>query len=340
MPVSPRPVSGPRAPLVVAAAHLLACAAFLTAFLVRRDALPDPVATHFSGSGGADGFTTLGAFPYEMLGMFLVMALLCTGLVYATGPLRATRAHRLLVGLGCGVAGLLGAVAVAVVVSNAGAETADRARLGPGTLGVAVAVAAVAAGLGVPAVGRRPAEPPAKPGAAAEPAPRFVLREGESVLWTRRAGSRPVLVGGASLLAAGAVLIPLAGWAAGLGMAVAGAVLCACFAVRVTVDRHGLTVNALGLPRPRVRIPLDRIAEAGHRDVEPLRDLGGWGYRAVPGRSGFALRSGPAVVVRLTTGSEFVVTVDDAATAAALLDALAERDRTRTAATTGTTAGG
>ncbi|MBF6045509.1 hypothetical protein GO001_09785 [Streptomyces sp. NRRL B-1677] len=338
MPVSPPPARGLRAPLVVAAAHLLACAAFLAAFLARRDALPDPVATHFSGSGGADGFTTLGAFPYEMLGMLLVMALLCTGLV--TGFLYATRAHRRLVGLGCGLAGLLGAVAVAVVVSNAGAETADAVRLGPGTLGVAVAAAAVAAGLGVPAGGRRPAEPRAKPDAAVEPAPRFVLREGESVLWTRRAGSRPMLVGGGSLLAAGAALIPLAGWAAGLGLALGGVVLCACFAVRVTVDRHGLTVNVLGLPRPRVRIPLDRIAEAGHRDVEPLRDLGGWGYRAVPGRSGFALRSGPAVVVRLTTGSEFVVTVDDAATAAALLDALAERDRTTTGATTGTTAGG
>ncbi|MCF3105172.1 hypothetical protein IPZ58_26795 [Streptomyces roseoverticillatus] len=331
MTVSPRPVSGLRAPLVVAAAHLLACAAFLTAFLIRRDDLPDPVAIHFSGSGGADDFTTLGAFPYEVLGLLLVMALLCTGLTYAM------RGHRLLVGLGCGVAGLLGAVVVAVVVNNAGAETADGVRLGPGVLGVAVAVGAVAAGLGVPAGGRGPAAPPAKPhDAFTEPAPRFVLREGESVAWTRGAGSRPVLVGGGSLLAAGAVLTPLAGWAAGLGLMVGGVVLCACFVVRVTVDRHGLTVNVLGLPRPRVRIPLDRIEEAGCRDIEPLRDLGGWGYRAVPGRSGFGLRSGPAVVVRLTTGSEFVVTVDDAATAAALLGALAERERT----TAGTTPGG
>ncbi|MEU8549052.1 hypothetical protein AB0C81_19065 [Streptomyces roseoverticillatus] len=337
--VSPRPVSGLRAPLVVAAAHLLACAAFLTVFLIRRDGLPDPVATHFSGSGGADGFTTLGAFPYEVLGMFLVVALLCTGLTYAT------RGHRLLVGLGCAVAGLLGAVAVAVVVNNAGAETAGGVRLGPGVLGVAAAVAAAAAGLGVPAAGRGHAAPQAKAApqagpddAFAEPAPRFVLREGESAVWTRGAGSRPVLVGGGSLLAAGAVLTPLAGWAAGLGLMAGGVVLCACFAVRVTVDRHGLTVNVLGLPRPRVRIPLDRIEEAACRDIEPLRDLGGWGYRAVPGRSGFALRSGPAVVVRLTTGSEFVVTVDDAATAAGLLGALAERERERAVPGTGTDA--
>ncbi|WP_424890594.1 hypothetical protein [Streptomyces sp. XH2] len=324
MTVSPRPVSGLRAPLVVAAAHLLACAAFLTVFLAQHDRLPDPVATHFSGSGGADDFTTLDAFPYGALGILLIMALLCTGLVYAT------RGHRVLVGLGCAVAGLVGTVVVAVVLNNAGAETADAVRLGPGTLGAALAVAAAAAGLGVPAGGRGPAAPEAKPEDAVEPAPRFVLREGESVLWTRGAGSRPVLVGGASLLAAGALLVPLAGWAAGLGPAAGGVALCACFAVRVTVDRHGLTVHVLGLPRPRVRIPLDRIAETGHRHVEPLRDLGGWGYRAVPGRSGFGLRSGPAVVVRLTTGSEFVVTVDDAATAAALLGALAERARTTT----------
>ncbi|WKU47528.1 hypothetical protein Q3V23_27645 [Streptomyces sp. VNUA116] len=325
MTVSSRPVSGLRAPLVVAAAHLLACAAFLTAFLTHRDDLPDPVATHFSGSGGADDFTTLDAFPYGALGILLVMALLCTGLVFAT------RGHRVLVGLGCAVAGLLGAVVVAVVLNNAGAETADSVRLGPGTLGAALAVAAAATALGVPAGGRGPAAPQAKPDdPVAEPAPRFALRKGESVVWTRGAGSRPVLAGGAALVAAGALMTPLAGWVSGVGLAVGGLALCACFAVRVTVDRHGLTVNVLGLPRPRVRIPLDRIEEATCRDVEPLRDLGGWGYRAVPGRSGFALRSGPAVVVRLTTGSEFVVTVDDAATAAALLGALAERERERT----------
>ncbi|MFF7729262.1 hypothetical protein [Streptomyces sp. NPDC008001] len=327
MNVSPRPASGLRAPLVVAAAHLLACAAFLTAFLLRRDGLPDPLATHFTGSGGADGFTTLGSFPYECLGLLLVPALLLTGLVYAT------RGARVLVGLGCGVAGLLGALAVAVVLANAGAETADGAELGPGALGAAVAAASVAAALGVPAGGRRPADALAKEAASA-PLPRLALREGESVTWTRTAGSRPVLAGGGSLLAAGAALVPLAGWAAGAGLMAGGVALCACFAVRVTVDRHGLTVNVLGLPRPRVRIPLDRIEDVTCRTVDPLRDLGGWGYRAVPGRSGFALRPGDAVVARLTTGSEFLVTVDDAATAAALLNALAERERTTNDPTT------
>ncbi|MCQ8771798.1 hypothetical protein [Streptomyces telluris] len=324
MTVTPRPVSGVRAPLVVTAAHLLACAAFLTVFLERSGDLPDPVATHFSGSGGADGFTALGSFPYQALGLLLVTALLFGGLVHAA------RGARGLVALGCGVAGFLCAVTVSVVLGNARAETADQVHFTLGTFGAAAAVAAVAAGLGALAAGRgAPATAPAR--AAAGPAaavPRLGLREGESAIWTRSAGSRPLLIGGGALAAAGAVLVPLAGWAAGAGLMAGGAVLCACFGVRVTVDRHGLTVNVLGLPRPRVRIPLDRIAEAVHRDVDPLRDLGGWGYRAVPGRSGFALRSGDAVVARLTTGSEFVVTVDDAATAAALLNALAERART------------
>ncbi|GAA3029785.1 hypothetical protein GCM10020000_03060 [Streptomyces olivoverticillatus] len=62
-----------------------------------------------------------------------------------------------------------------------------------------------------------------------------------------------------------------------------------------------------------------------------MRDFGGWGYRARPGASGIVLRSGDAISARLTTGSEFVVTVDDAATAAALLNTLADRER-RTAA--------
>ncbi|MGK5729527.1 hypothetical protein [Streptomyces sp. URMC 124] len=321
----PRPPSGVRAPLVVASAHLLACAAFLTVFLVRRDGLPDPVATHFSGSGGADGFTALGSFPYQALALLLVPALISGALVHAT------RGARVLVALGCGVAGLLGAVMVSVVLGNARADSADRAHLGLATLGIAVAVAAVAAGLGVLAAGRSAPPAPATAAAAGTTpgaVPRLDLREGESATWTRAAGSRPMLVGGGSLLAAGAVLVPFAGWGAGIGLMVGGGVLCACAGARVTVDRHGLTVNLPGLPRPRVRIPLDRIEEAERRDVDPLRDLGGWGYRAVPGRSGFALRSGEAVVLRLTTGSEFLVTVDDAATAAALLNALAGRART------------
>ncbi len=95
--------------------------------------------------------------------------------------------------------------------------------------------------------------------------------------------------------------------------------------VRVTVDRRGLTVRPALVPRPRVRVPLDEIAGATARDVDPVSEFGGWGYRVRPRRTGVVLRSGEALVVRRDNGHEFAVTVSDAHTAAALLNTLVER---------------
>ncbi|MFL1430121.1 MULTISPECIES: hypothetical protein [unclassified Nocardiopsis] len=47
------------------------------------------------------------------------------------------------------------------------------------------------------------------------------------------------------------------------------------------------------------------------------------------GRVGLVLRRGEALMVERSGGRSFVVTVDDAATAAALLNTMAERARTR-----------
>jgi hypothetical protein len=47
----------------------------------------------------------------------------------------------------------------------------------------------------------------------------------------------------------------------------------------------------------------------------------------MPGRSALVLRSGPAVVLTLSDGRRFAVTVDDPQTPAALLDAFRARAR-------------
>ncbi|GHC53767.1 DUF1648 domain-containing protein [Streptomyces cinnamoneus] len=308
--------------LLVVLPHLLACAAFLTVFLSRHDRLPDPMATHFSGAGRADGYTALGSFPYTALALLLVPTVLFTALAYG---MRGGRT-RALVALGYALAGLLGYLLCALVLDNARAGTDGAgARLELWELGVALAVAAAAGGLGWLLAG--PDATPAREPAAVV-APRLELRDGEAVTWTRSIASRPLRLAGLALVLPGTAVGLLAGWGAGVGLVVGGLVVCAFSAARVTVDRHGLTTSLPWLPRPRLRIPLDRIETATSRPVDPLADLGGWGYRVVPGRSGLVLRSGEAVVARLTTGSEFVVTVDDAATAAALLDALAARART------------
>ena len=62
--------------------------------------------------------------------------------------------------------------------------------------------------------------------------------------------------------------------------------------------------------------------------VDPFADFGGWGYRVRPGsRTGFVVRKGEALEVERGDGTAWVVTVDDAAEGAALLNTLADRDR-------------
>ena len=98
--------------------------------------------------------------------------------------------------------------------------------------------------------------------------------------------------------------------------------------IKVTVDVRGLQIRYGVLPRPVTSVPLDDIRRAERIDLAPLQ-WGGWGYRGSRkafGRAAVVLRGGDAIKLQLTDGGEFAVTVDDAATGAALLsDLLARR---------------
>jgi len=91
--------------------------------------------------------------------------------------------------------------------------------------------------------------------------------------------------------------------------------------IKVTVDVRGLQIRYGVLPRPVTSVPLDDIRRAERVDLAPLQ-WGGWGYRGSRkafGRAAVVLRGGDAIKLQLTDGGEFAVTVDDAATGAALL---------------------
>ncbi|MFF4735932.1 hypothetical protein ACFY2W_08575 [Streptomyces sp. NPDC001262] len=315
-------------PLLAGAPWLLACAVFLTVFQTSRTRLPDPIATHFVGSGRADGFTSPGTFQLQGLGLLLGLAVLFVALGYVTGTPRP------LVVIAWATVGLLSFVLVQVVLGNAGAESARQVRLAPWQLLAALGVAAVAGGVGLLVTrGWYRAEPGAGVRKGAGHPPGLALRPGETAFWTHTQVSRGFGIAGLVVLALGATLIPLTGAAPGIVLLVAGLTLALFSGMRTTVDRHGLTVAMLWLPWPRLRIPLEHIAEATAQDVDALRDMGGWGYRVRRGRSGIVLRSGEALVVRRAHGSEFVVTTDDAARAAALLNGLVERGRGHAAPT-------
>jgi hypothetical protein len=93
--------------------------------------------------------------------------------------------------------------------------------------------------------------------------------------------------------------------------------------VMVTVDDRGLRVRLAGWVTVRT-IGLDEVASAHPIDLEPT-EWAGWGYRMVPGGSAVVLRRGDAIEVALRNDRRFAVTVDDAATGAALLNGLVAR---------------
>lgn len=315
------PVKPSRAVRAVVAALPFALSAVVVAAVhaAVRDRLPDPLATHFSGGGAPDGFSSAGSFLAVSVALLLGTGALLGGI----GAWQRPGLGRWIVVTGWAAAGLLGSVLVSALRVNAAVADAHDARLPWWHIGVGCAVAAVAGGIGWLVVRGWTAESVAA-GTVPE---RLALREGESAVWVRGAGSPQLgLIGGVLVLAGVAVSVP-AGWIAAVALA-AGGVLCLAFArVRVTAGARGVVVSPGALPWPRVRIPLDGIESASHRPLSALGEFGGWGYRIRPGRSGVILRSGDALVVRRVGGREFAVTVDDAATAAALLNALVGRGR-------------
>ncbi|MGW1181245.1 DUF1648 domain-containing protein, partial [Streptomyces drozdowiczii] len=156
---------------------------------------------------------------------------------------------------------------------------------------------------------------------------RIALAAGEVAGWARGAGSWWLPLTALLVLGAGVVLLFTATWPAALPALVLGLLLATFSRPYVTVDRRGITVSGL-LPWPRVRVPLDRIEAASSRDISPLTEYGGWGYRIRPGRTGVMIRSGEGIVARLASGRDFAVTVDDSATGAALLNTLIDQRRT------------
>ena len=102
------------------------------------------------------------------------------------------------------------------------------------------------------------------------------------------------------------------------------AVLATTAAFRVRVDTHGLSVHSI-LGFPRFRVALQDVGSAAVVDARSLGVPGSWGIRARRSRVTIVMRSTKGIRVTRRDGRIFFVTVDDAATGAALLEALAAR---------------
>ncbi len=310
--------------VVVGGPVLVSLVVGAVAWSIRGD-LPDPVAVHWTTTG-PDGFAPrAGGLLLVLLG--LPVGLLVGGLVARLAG-RAPGFRRLGAGLAVGLTAGIELVVLGTLWTQRGLTDAADAPTPTSWLLLAVLVAVVLGVLAARLV------PPSEPAPALEPvpgsAPRLALGEGESGAW-----SRWVVAGWWVFVVAGVAVTPVAGLVAMgvvpvgfLAVVVGVLVIVAGSAVfRVTAGRRGVVVSSV-LGVPRFTVPLEEVAEAGVATVDPLRDFGGWGYRAARGgRYGVVVRGGEALSVRRGDGTTFVVTVDRPAEAAALLNTLADRQR-------------
>ncbi|GED98395.1 DUF1648 domain-containing protein [Gordonia crocea] len=285
-----------------------------------RHGLPDPIATHF-GTSGPNGFTST---PW-VIAQPLIVAAVCAGVGAALLLSDLPRAAaQWLVGFATGMAGGIVTLMVLLVEGQRGLADATKATFTPWSILVAIAVGA-ALGLGAARLVPRwrdalPAVDGDEPVAQLGPEERFV--------WTRRAtSSAPVAaLAVVAMLPLGAVAWATHSWLPLAAAAFTLALVAVMWSVRVTITRTAVSIrSAVGWPR--ITISLNDIERAEVVQVSALRDYGGYGYRIgiggrLSGSKGFVLRSGTALLLVKRDGGREVVVVDDAATAAGLVNAV------------------
>lgn len=314
---------------VVPLSFTLAAGAWVLSF---ADELPDPVAVHWGADGRPDGFGSLASSVGLILIVALLMCALATAIGVGWGRAAATRRIAVFFGMWSGIA-LPWFVAGTLDAQRGLTDAADAPGVGWPMLvsfGVAMVVAGIAAAL-VPGDPRMPAL-----NAVPSDAARLELADTEIASW-RRSIQLPGFhwiagVGGLATLVLGALGAIAGVPGAGLWAGVAGFVtllLVLTGSWQVEVDHTGLTASPL-LRWPRTHVRLDEVESAEETSVAPLGDFGGWGYRVGRnGAVGIVVRGGEALRVHQTGGRALVITVEDAATGAALLNTLADRARRR-----------
>ena len=289
--------------------------------------LPGHVADHWTAAGTANG-TAPRLTAFLILGLLAIPGIGLVLLGWAATRRAARPADRAgakalswaaMIPLGLFIVAVIASAVIMVAVANLGGGGLRSASVGPASLVWTLggpALLAAAAGYLLRRHGGL--------GAVDGEAPRLSLglRAGERAVWSGRAQAPWAWPPGLLLLAAGALVGTVtAQWIpAGVLLAV-GVLLLEFVTVRVRVAARGVMVGYGPLGLRLTRIPLRRIASA--EAVE--RNHFAFGYRGsllLFGAAAVIVRPGPALRLTLRDGKTFLVTVDDAATGAALLNDL------------------
>ena len=297
--------------------------------LLRIDGLPDPIATHWNAAGEPDGFGTVAGTVILLAAVVAVFSLLST---ITTSLLRASAGRsyvpRVLVATSVWLSAFL-------VVGIGGSVWQQRGLVDAGdapTPALALLVAfVIALPLGVGAWFATPT--PATIERPTTDSPALDLAADERVLWVRSATPAThfvvVFVLGIVLVVSAAIVGAAVGAHAVIPVLIAPIVILILASTtlfwRVRIDATGFVArSALGVPR--FTYPIASIVEARAVDLVPLGEFGGWGIRfGSGGRLGIVLRRGEALEIEREDGRVLVITVDDAETAAALVNGLVQR---------------
>jgi hypothetical protein len=287
-----------------------------------RDRLPTAVARHWGVGGQVTGTWSLTA-QLLVLGTLTLLAAGVLGTV-AVVSRQPVAVRRTLSGCAVVLAAVLGASQVDALSGQLDlADPFDAPAPGAGmALGVVVGLL-VAVGVGALA-----SEPPHRRAAAGPPAaelPRLPRPVPPSPTFEARSALSRGLVAvvGLTAVAFGVPVLLGQWWVGVLALAILGPVVAmARFTTRI--DGEGLRVEAAGIRL--VDVPVAQVVGADVIDhLDAFWEFGGWGLRVdAHGRTGVVARSGPAISVVRADGSELVVTVDDAARAAATLNSVAD----------------
>lgn len=318
-----------RAILAAAVLPLVAGAVGVALVLSWRDELPARVATHWNGGGTVDGFGSVSGVGWLIGGFAAGFAVV--GLVLVLAVRGDAMVTRVTAGFTAGTTAFIATLGTTLTESQRGLADPATAPLPAVAILSALAIGVAVALLAVMLVPLWPSER----GDVPADAPRLAVGAGERVVWTRSVGtgSLPavILVAGVGVTAAaGAIMRQW--WMLALSLVLA-LVVVAMFSITVTVDRRGLTVRGR-FGWPRMNTPLDQVVRASVVTVRPIRDFGGYGYRIsvfgpLKGTGGFVLRGGEALLVERASGLRTLVVVDDAGTAAGLLNTLVEQHSSR-----------
>jgi hypothetical protein len=292
---------------------------------------PARVATHWGFSGPPNGFGSPYTYP-------ILIAVISVALIVLLGGSAVLAAHR------SPLTGMLKVLAIAPLwvtvlldVSLGGSLLEQRTSASVSTaanpalalvIGVVIAsVLSVGAWFLLPKAVRSPA--------ADEPVTvsPVLLADGESASWVRTtSASRGVLlifVGIGVILGAAEILVVLStggrAWWFSIIPVVVLIILLSNLAFTVRIDSRGTRIRSV-VGIPSISIPLRDMESARVIEVNALSQYGGWGIRwNLSGRLGIIVRSGQALEIHRRRGLIVVVTVDDATSAAGLINGLVQR---------------